>query len=120
MPESVQDSDNQAVLTKNHIDRILENISAQCRVEMEGALDSQIEVSERCKVEIQTALTDGFPGELNAQEGTVDPLSTKMKRPPEYKTPPSPDIKFDRRNSRKSQVHDILSQRGKHSSVVWV
>ena len=107
------EEDNQALLTKSHIDRILENISTQCRTEMESALDSQMEVSERCKVEIQTALTDGFPGQLNTEEGTIDPLSTKMKRPPEYKEPPPADVKFDRRHER------IKKQKKGTISPVW-
>ncbi len=83
-----KNEDNQAILTKQHIDRLLEIISPACRQEMEGALDSQLEVSEKCKVEIQTALTSGFPGDVNAQDGTIDPLSAKMKKPAKYKEPP--------------------------------
>ena len=90
----VSAADNAQALTKEHVDSLMESISAPCRAEMELALDSQSELSSQCKEEIQDALMV-IPN-VDPVEGSVLNEAKEMKNPPGYdpnvkpKLPPKP------------------------------
>jgi len=75
------------VLTKESVDSLLNSISNQCKAEMEGALDTQWELSTACRTEIQAQLS-AVPG-IDANAGIVLPDAVKMNSPPGY----DPNIK---------------------------
>jgi len=55
---SVQQSDEEEglSLTRETVDALLQVLTPNCRSELEGALESQAEISDDCKIEIQAAV----------------------------------------------------------------
>jgi hypothetical protein len=77
-------------LTREMVDALLQVLSPTCRVEMEGALGSQMEISDECKYEIQRTLASfqnngqqesDFRGE-EAEPPRKAPAAAKAAAPP--------------------------------------
>lgn len=71
-------------LTKNKVETLLAGLTPSCRHEMELSLDTQLELSEECKSEVQNMLSD-VPG-VNPMEGTSKRM--KMNSPPSSESTP--------------------------------
>jgi dipeptide/tripeptide permease len=89
--ENEQQQQQQTVqLTREMVDALLQVLSPTCRVEMEGALGSQMEISDECKYEIQRTLAsfqnngqqeNDFQGK-EAEPPRKAPASPKAASPP--------------------------------------
>lgn len=70
-----QPQQQQITLTRDAIERLLQSLTSNCRVEMEGALATQTQdISDPCKVEIQEALKLLSPQDF-VNPGQYSPLS---------------------------------------------
>jgi hypothetical protein len=63
-------------LTREMVDALLQVLSPNCRTEMEGALSSQMEISDECKYEIQRTLS-AFQNSQGDAQSTDQPAQTK-------------------------------------------
>lgn len=74
-------------LTREMVDALLQVLSPTCRVEMEGALGSQMEISDECKYEIQRTLaafqTNGGQGvgAVDQEEPAQDQQQPRREAP---------------------------------------
>ena len=74
-----QQGDERTVeLTREMVDALLQVLSPPCRVEMEGALASQMEISDECKFEIQRTLASFQSGQnVETQEDFSNPTQAQ-------------------------------------------
>lgn len=69
----------QNILTKEIVDDLLDNISSECKLEMEGALDTQWDLTPGCKLEIRSKLMQSSG--IDAKTGSVHSDSVDTKHP---------------------------------------
>mmetsp|Transcript_357 Transcript_357/g.654 ORF Transcript_357/g.654 Transcript_357/m.654 type:complete len:162 (-) Transcript_357:171-656(-) len=81
-----QQQQQQVEINREMIEAILNTVSPGCRSEMEAAIESQTEVSQDCKVEIQQAvqtLSGGFNRQQSQQQDDGDaPSQPGNSNPP--------------------------------------
>lgn len=76
-------------LTREMVDTLLQVLSPNCRIEMEGALSSQLEISDECKYEIQRTLASFQSNqELADEDGNSQPTPSSTKEPSAAKPAP--------------------------------
>ena len=81
-PAKAKEPSAEQVLTKESVDALLDSISPQCKAEMEGALDTQWELTPACRTEVQAQLS-AVSG-VDARAGVVLPEAVQMNLPPGY------------------------------------